>query len=140
MIKAKIQSGLGENYEVAHRGSTSLGISGQDEIDVYVPVAPANFDATIPLLAKLFGEPRASYPMERVRFMAEVEGKKIDLFLINREHADWIDGVKFEAYLHAHPETLRVYKELKESLDGQSIREFYRQKIEFINKVLELGK
>ena len=35
-IKNKIQHKLGTTINVEHHGATSLGISGQDEIDIYI--------------------------------------------------------------------------------------------------------
>ena len=57
-VKRKIQAALGPEAVVVHRGATSLGISGQDEIDVYVPVPPEQFDAIIPVMMAAFGHPR----------------------------------------------------------------------------------
>lgn len=136
-VKAKIQSKLGKNVKVEHKGASSLGISGQDEIDVYIPVHPSLFDSYIPKLSKIFGEPRSLYPLERVRFSEEIDGKKIDLFLINEKHDDWIKGVKFEDYLKLHPNDLEKYKRLKEEMNGFSVKDYYTRKNEFINEILE---
>lgn len=113
-VKLKIQQFLGENTIVEHRGATSLGISGQDEIDVYVPVSSKDFDSMASILRELFGEPRSLYLMERARFVTEEEGKHIDIFLINEESGGWIDGVRFESYLKTHPGDLEKYRNLKE--------------------------
>lgn len=136
-VKAKIQSKLGKNVKVEHRGASSLGISGQDEIDVYVPVPPMEFDLYISKMSKMFGEPRSLYPLERVRFSEEIDGKKIDLFLINEEHDDWINGCKFENYLKSHSKYLEKYKILKEEMNGFSVKDYYTRKNEFINKILK---
>ena len=128
---------LGKNIQVEHCGATSLKISGQDEIDIYVPVPPADFNNYIPLLAEIFKEPKSHYPLERARFVTIEKGKHVDVFLINKECSGWLNGVKFEQYLKTHPETLKEYERLKESGDGLSTREYYRRKIEFINGVLE---
>lgn len=136
-IKDKIQDNLGKDIRVEHRGASSLGISGQDEIDVYVPVSPDEFDLFIPKMSKIFGEPRSLYPLERVRFSEEIEGKKIDLFLINEEHDDWINGCKFENYLKLHSKDLEKYKKLKEKMNGFSVKDYYTRKNEFINKILK---
>lgn len=136
-IKNKIQDNLGKDTRVEHRGASSLGISGQDEIDVYVPVSPDEFDSFIPKMSKVFGEPRSLYPLERVRFSEEIQGKKIDLFLINEEHDDWLNGCKFENYLKSHPKDLAKYKKLKEEMNGFSIKDYYTRKNEFINKILK---
>lgn len=65
-------------------------------------------------MSEVFGEPRSIYPLERVRFHAEIEGKKIDLFLVNNKVKSWLDGLKFESYLKKYPKDLEEYKKLKE--------------------------
>lgn len=136
ILKKKIQDALGAHVRVEHRGSTALGISGQDEIDVYVPVPPEQFDEMIPKLSDLFGEPRSSYPMQRVRYRADVDGKRIDLFLVNEEHDDWKEGVMFEAYLRTHPEALEEYRLLKQGMQGLGTQDYYRRKDAFIRDIL----
>jgi len=139
-VKKKIQEKLGKDIEVKHCGATSLKISGQDEIDVYIPVLLKDFDAYILKLTQLFGEAKSCYPMERARFVTEVDRKHIDVFLINKESGGWIRSVKFEKYLKEDPRALKEYRILKEEGNGLSVREYYRRKFEFINKVLaEVG-
>lgn len=136
-VKVKIQSVLGNKTEIKHCGATSLKISGQDEIDVYIPVIQKDFNNYIPKLTQLFGKPRSHYPLERARFVTEVDTKHIDVFLINSESEGWINSVKFENYLRNNTESLEKYKKLKENGNGLSVREYYRRKIEFINEILE---
>ncbi len=135
-VKQQIRGALGKDIPVVHRGASSLGISGQDEIDVYIPVPPNQFDLLIEPLKKIFGDPGSRYPLERIHFVTKVDGKHIDVFLINEECEGWINGVKFENYLRSHPEALEKYKKLKEDSDGLSGREYYTRKIEFFNKTL----
>lgn len=137
-IKNKIQNFLKENIEIKHCGATSLGISGQNEIDVYVPVAKKNFNNYVSKLIELFGEPRSHYPLERVRFATMMDKKHIDVFLINRESEGWINSVKFENFLRNNPKFLERYRKLKEDGNGLSVRKYYKRKIEFINEVLKL--
>lgn len=137
-VKMKIQEALGAGTRVEHHGATSLGISGQDEIDVYIPVSPTGFDSTVASLKALFGEPRSYYPAKRARFVTEEAGKHIDIFPINQESSDWKNLVQFETYLLEHFEKLDEYRELKESGNGLSVREYYRRKTLFINEVLGL--
>ena len=138
VIKARIRAALGSDTTVEHHGATNLGISGQDEIDVYIPVSPTGFDSTVASLKALFGEPRSYYPAKRARFVTEEAGKHIDIFPINQESSDWKNLVQFETYLLEHPEKLDEYRELKESGNGLSVREYYRRKTLFINEVLGL--
>jgi GrpB-like predicted nucleotidyltransferase (UPF0157 family) len=135
-VKRKIQAVLGPETRVEHRGATSLEISGQDEIDVYIPVAEDQFDRLLAPLSTAFGKPRSHYPRERARFVVVEEGKHVDIFLINAACQGWTDGVKFENYLKSHPEALGRYRLLKEAGHGLSTREYYRRKIEFINEIL----
>jgi GrpB-like predicted nucleotidyltransferase (UPF0157 family) len=138
-VKKQIQAVLGENIQVEHRGATSLGISGQDEIDVYIPVAEESFNSLFALLSAAFGSPRSHYPLERARFVTFEKGKHVDIFLINDACRGWLDGVAFEDYLKSHPAALESYRLLKESGHGLNTREYYRRKIEFINSILNLA-
>lgn len=135
-IKAKIWSVFGNKINVYHCGATNLGISGQDEIDVYIPVPKQSFNSLITPLADLFGPPASHYPLERARFKTFIDEKHIDVFLINETSSGWINGVKFEKYLRSHPKALESYRVLKEKGNGLSTREYYRRKIEFINDIL----
>lgn len=135
-IKSKIQSKLGKSVCVEHRGASSLGISGQDEIDVYIPVSSKRYDNFVALVTKLFGEPRSHYHLRRTRFRVYEGGKCIDLFVINKESFDWINGLKFEDYLKNHPKALEKYKKLKEAGNGLGTQEYYRRKTGFINSIL----
>jgi GrpB-like predicted nucleotidyltransferase (UPF0157 family) len=138
-VKKKIQAILGEKWPVVHRGATSLGISGQDEIDIYLPVPEHSFNALIGPLTAVFGSPRSLYALERARFVTIEEGKHVDIFLINETSQSWLDGCQFEAYLRSHPDALERYRLLKEAGHGLSTREYYRRKIEFINTILLAG-
>ncbi len=140
MVKERVQKALGKKYHIEHRGASGMGISGQDEIDTYIPVSVEEFDSLIPKLKELFGEPGSHYPLDRVRFKTFIDGKRIDIYLINKEASSWLDGVKFENYIKSHPESLDEYRKLKEDGNGLSIREYYRRKIIFMNEILEIAK
>lgn len=137
-VKRKIQEIIGNDLSIEHHGATSLGISGQDEIDVYMPVSPEEFDPLVDKLRELFSEPRSLYPLERARFITMEDGKHIDIFPINKEGNSWEDLIKFEVFLREHPEKLDEYRQLKEAGDGLSVREYYLRKILFINEILAL--
>lgn len=136
-IRKIIRSNLGESVNFLHCGATSMGISGQDEIDTYIPVSADKFNNILLLLQNIFGEPKSHYPLERARFVTIIDGKHIDIFLINQDSIGWTNGLKFEQYLKYHPDSLNEYRLLKETLNGVSTKEYYKNKIEFINKILE---
>ena len=137
-VREIITSNLGDSVPFIHSGATSLGISGQDEIDTYIPVDVKQFDEYIEKLSKLFGVPRKVYEGNRVHFITHEGGKKIDVYLINKETKNWTDSVKFMNILKTHPEKLEEYRLLKESGNGLSVRQYYRRKLEFINQVISL--
>ncbi len=128
---------MGNDVRIEHHGATSLDISGQDEVDVYLPTATDGFDELVESLHPLFGEPRSLYPMRRARFVTEEGGKHIDIFPINEESDDWKSMVKFETILKENPEKLEEYRKLKENGNGLTVQEYYRRKLEFINSMLQ---
>jgi GrpB-like predicted nucleotidyltransferase (UPF0157 family) len=135
-VKKRIQKEFGTELPVEHHGASSLGISGQDEIDIFIPVVTERFTPLVGPLSKFLGVPKSWYQNERVRFKIYEDSKKIDLFLVNSDHYSWIDTVVFERLLREKPELLDEYRLLKEDGDGLSVREYYRRKTEFINKVI----
>jgi GrpB-like predicted nucleotidyltransferase (UPF0157 family) len=122
--------------KVEHRGATSLGISGQGELDVYIPVSAEKFDSLLIPLAKEFGKAGSIYPRERARFVTYVDETKVEIFVINEKGKSWKDGCAFENYLKTHQKYLKAYEKLKEDARGLSTRTYYRKKIEFINGIL----
>ncbi len=136
-IREKIQLKLGRKTAVLHRGASGFGISGQDEMDVYIPVPGDRFDYFVTHLTELFGKPGSFYPLERAKFETKVDGKLITVFLMNESSVAWINGIKFDEYLKSHPLSLEEYRKLKEQGNGLSTRQYYRRKLEFINRILE---
>ncbi len=135
-VKRKIQAVIGDEYAIEHHGATSLGISGQDEIDIYIPVSPEKFDLLIEMLQQPFGKSRSFYPQKRAHFVTNEDGKHIDIFPINQESDDWKNMIRFKKILKENSKQLEEYRKLKESGNGLSIREYYRQKLIFINNIL----
>lgn len=140
IIKEQIHKFLGKEYKIEHRGATSLKISGQNEIDIYVPVKTDQFEKTVEKISELYGQARSHYPLKRARFVSSVEGKHIDIFVINAEDQAWIDSEIFHNYLLNHADALEEYRILKESLSGQSTKTYYTAKTEFINQILSTVK
>lgn len=134
-IKLEILKVLGD-VEISHRGATSLGISGQGEIDCYVPVEENDFDRHVEKMLACFGKARSIYPLRRAAFVKYIDGIKIEIFIITKKSADWLNGLKFEGYLKTHLEALEDYRKLKEDGVGLSVQEYYRRKTEFINDIL----
>jgi hypothetical protein len=114
IIKKTIQHVFGSGQLVLHRGASSLKISGQDEIDIYVPVPAERFAEVVNLMKNLFGNYKSYYQSKRARFVTFEDKKHIDVFVVNETDDDWINGEKFYKYLLTHSETLESYRRLKE--------------------------
>lgn len=136
-IKKQIRSVLGENLEVLHRGASALEISGQSEIDVYIPVPVDMMDQMTVKMEKVFGKPKSIYPEERTKFIKFIDKTKLEIMITNQSCQSWIDGEFFYKYLNEHKDALEEYRGLKEGGNGMSVREYYRRKIEFINEILK---
>jgi len=137
VIKKEILDFLPE-VNVLHRGSTALGILGQGEIDLYIPVLKKDFDNYLEKLINHFGEPGSLYHCKRARFVKYIDNIKIEIFLINEETNDWKNSVKFENYLRKNKSALEKYEKLKQEANGLSVREYYRRKLEFISDLINI--
>lgn len=138
-VKRKVIKALGK-INVFERGASYLKISGQDEIDIYVPVLPKDFDIYVDKMTKIFGKPGSNYPLVRARFRIPGYKKHIDVFIINKQDKGWVDSEIFTKYLITHRDVLEKYRDLKEGGKGLSVREYYTKKITFINKIIKLSK
>lgn len=137
-IKIQIQSVLG-NIEVLHRRASSLGISGQKEIDVYIPMTVEQIEEYTPKMEVVFGKPKSVYPNERTKFLAKIDGTTIEIMLTNKDHLSWINGERFHRFLAENAEDLERYRKLKEECAGLNCQEYYRRKTEFINDIIGLS-
>jgi len=86
-IKKDLIDNIG-NVRVSLRGSTLLGISGQGEVDLYIPVAKKNFNSCLKKLTKYLGNPGSVYELRRVRFVKYIDDIKVEIFLINKNSRD----------------------------------------------------
>lgn len=136
-IKKEIIENIGKGADIQLRGSSALKISGQGELDIYLPTDLTKFNLRIKQLVKIFGEPKSIYPLERARFITFVDGIKAEIFVINKDDAGWLNCLKFEQKLKDNPELLNKYQAIKEECNGLSTREYYRKKLSFLNKVLQ---
>lgn len=135
--KREIQKILGEDIEVELHGASGFEISGQGDVDIYIPVPPDQFDNLLEKFKQHYGAPGSLYPGERARFNRYCRDTKVEVFIINKDSEGWASSLAFESYLKSHPEALEAYRKLKEKANGVSTKEYYRRKIEFINSILE---
>lgn len=135
--KREILAILGQNVEVLHRGASGMGISGQNEIDLFIPVSLDFFDEIVNKLKKIYENPKSFYPKQRVRFNRQQDKTTIEVFVVNKDSKNWKRSTAFEDYLKSHQGALEAYGKLKESNNGIGIKEYYRQKMEFTNDIID---
>lgn len=128
---------LGKDIEILHLGATGMGILGLGEIDLVIPVSLDRFDEFIEKFKKVYGDPKSFSPNNRVRFNHKQGDIDIEMVIVNQDSEGWKRNLAFENYLKSHPEALDAYRKLKEASDGIGMKEYYRQKMEFINDILE---
>ena len=107
-IKTRIHSVLGAGTEILHRGSTALGIAGQREVDIYIPVAVEQMQEFSTKLEKLFGTPPKSiYESERIKFIQDSNGIRVEIMIVNKNHKSWIEGEAAFEHIKNNEDALR---------------------------------
>lgn len=136
--QTEIQSILGLDVVVLHKGASALGISGKGDVDIYIPIEVENFDSYFGKLKEVLGEPGSHYPLERVRWNRHIDDIEVEIFLVNQDAEFFRDSLKFWNHLETHPDVLDEYRQIKEEAEGTSTREYYTRKVIFINKIMGL--
>lgn len=118
--------------EVFWEGSLALHIPGANDIDLYIFSVPKDFDAYLPDITRILGDPTYKLP-EKILWRVTKDGHKIDASLADKDNPDVIMDMHFYNTLKNNPALLQEYTAMK--TPGVSEREYYRQKNEFYNKV-----
>lgn len=134
VVEGLIQSinNIYSDLEVKHMGASALGISGQNDIDIYTFSDPTDFAKYLPGLIKLFGD-----PLHKHETFCEWKFKK-DSFDIEFYLTEPPKGhVRVFEMLKNNKDLLEEYQKLKESMNGKSFREYQEKKYEFYHKILD---
>ncbi len=134
-IKKQIQSILGE-VKVLHRGSTGLGIAGQPEIDIYIPMSAEEIPKLTIQIENVWGKPKSIYPDEMTKFIRYIDETMIEVMLVNKSCRSWVEGETFFNYLIKNADARKEYEKLKAVGEDLSIRDYYIRKFEFMNDIL----
>lgn len=126
------------DLEVKHMGASALGISGQNDIDIYAFSNPLDFDKFLPGLIKLFGEPLHKHETF-CEWKFKKEGFDIEFYLTSKGSETMQRQIRVFETLKNNPELLREYEDLKSSMNGKSFREYQKKKYEFYHKILDHG-
>ena len=137
-VVEKIKEG-NPDWNVWPMGSSELGIAGQNDIDINIPIKPAEVPNYLPRLKALFGEPRQSEKLP-MKWVFEQDGFEVELYLTDgtsetfKEHLAVFTEIKYRSDLRLR------YEEIKKNFDGKSFKEYMRAKYEFFNDILESQK
>lgn len=124
------------DIEVKHMGASSLGISGQNDIDIYALSESTDFNKYLPSLIKLFGLPEHKH-LSSVEWKFKKNGFDIELYLTD-PHTDTMQQqlAVYNALKNNLP-LLKKYETMKISMNGKSFRDYQKKKYEFFNKILK---
>lgn len=126
----------GIKSEVWNISSSELGIAGQNDIDINVLSSPKKYRDELPILEKLFGQPRQTETLP-MKWEFEQDGFGVELHLTDattqtfKEHLDVFSELKY------NPSLAAKYEEIKKSCIGKGFKEYMRKKYEFFNEILE---
>jgi GrpB-like predicted nucleotidyltransferase (UPF0157 family) len=131
----RLRETVGPEPEIEHRGATALHMLGKGEIDLYVRVDRAAFQAAYDRLLAALGEPGSLEP-HRARFNDQIDGVEVEVQLVDRDHPEERAGRAFFCYLQAHPDAVAAYAALKRRYAPISRRAYYRAKYGFVRAIL----
>jgi len=118
-------------------GSASLGIRGQNDIDIFVESPTNLFEKYIPLFDKDFSSPQ-KIKTEFILWNFNQCGYDIELVLIDPKSHKFIDQMKGYNAIKNDPNLRQEYINLKNSLANSSLQEYTQKKMEFFNKAIGL--
>lgn len=129
----KIKS-VGQALEVIHLGSSSLGISGQGDIDLSILIPKDKFSGYTAKLKKVLGEPVSGISIILWKF--NKQGHDIEICLADPKDPSTDRQLKVQEILKNNPDLLKEYAELKEKMSQKTYREYQQKKYEFYNRIL----
>lgn len=126
----KLAGLLPAGADIRFMGASALGISGQNDIDIYM-LAPENEHSVY--LAKL--EAILGKQIKHKWYWYE-QGYEVSVYLADPESPSQKRQIDMHAALQNSPELLREYEQLKSAMNGKTYTEYQTAKYEFYNKVL----
>lgn len=111
-------------------GASALGISGQNDIDIYVLASEAEQEKYHTILTDLLGE------QIKHKWHWMEEGYEISVYLADPTSPTQKRQIEMHTLLKNNPELLKEYEQLKAAVDGQTYKVYQTAKYEFYNRVL----
>ena len=111
-------------------GASALGISGQNDIDIYVLGSSGKLGGWILKLNELFGE------QIKGKWQFDQDGFEVSVYAANPEDPNQKKQIEVFEKLKEDPALLKEYEALKESMNGKSYKDYQIRKYEFYHKLL----
>lgn len=116
-----------------YMGASALGISGQNDVDIYI-ICPVYLRDTYS--SKLS---YASLEKLRNKWKGMKDEIEISIYLSDPEDPKFQEQLEIFKVFQENPKILKEYEELKQSMCGKTYREYQTAKYEFYNRVLGIG-
>lgn len=116
--------------DVRYMGASALGISGQNDVDIYI-ICPAYLRDTYSSKLNY-----ASLERLRNKWKGVEDEIEISIYLSDPEDPKFQEQLEIFKTFQENPKILKEYEELKRSMSGKIYSEYQTAKYEFYNKVL----
>ena len=123
--------GVVPDADARFMGASALGISGQNDVDIYIICPPEMKEIYLSKLSPVFVE------HVKNKWQWFKDGVEVSVYLSDPSDYKFQEQLKIFDILKTNPEVLKKYKLLKESVSGKTYRDYQIAKYEFYNK--ELG-
>lgn len=119
--------------DIRFMGSSSLGISGQNDVDIYI-ICPAE-------LREAYSSKLSYVPLEKLqnKWKGSKDEIEISVYLSNSEDPKFKEQLDIFKILKNNPQILKDYKDLKRSMNGKTYKDYQIAKYEFYNHVLGIN-
>lgn len=123
------------NLEVKSLGTSTLGIAGKNDIDLYIFSPIKDFPKYLPKLKKLYSEP-VDLNDNSIKWEFTKDGYEVELYLTDPKSASTKRQIDVFSILSKDKKLLREYEKIKLSCNGKSAQEYQKKKYEFYNRIL----
>jgi len=122
--------------DIRFMGASALGISGQNDIDIYVLAAEHDFSDYLPGMINHFGNPTSKSPGS-IAWKFLKNNYDIELYLTDPESPTMVKQIKVFEALKNNQKLLKQYEQLKEDMDGSTFKDYQIQKYGFYHNILK---
>ncbi len=118
------------NTDIQFMGASALGISGQNDIDIYVLAPTPEHSKYFPVLDLLLGK------QDKHKWHWVENDYEVSVYLADPQTPTQKKQIDVFNTLKKTPGLLKEYEQLKSSMDGKTYKEYQTVKYEFYHKIL----